>query len=132
MFTAPELTWAAQLELVVSLALTVLFVQNGQGIAVLLTAGHRPPLNVFAVVSDAFSILHAGFAAVSACVGPTRPIDIFENQGAPTQRAVVSGGLVLVCAVLAPTLTRLILAAPTEFVLPLESSQCCGLSSRPL
>ncbi|MFN3924939.1 MAG: benzoate/H(+) symporter BenE family transporter, partial [Pseudarthrobacter sp.] len=45
-FTPPAFSWAAQLELVVPLALTVLFVQNGQGIAVLRAAGHRPPINV--------------------------------------------------------------------------------------
>lgn len=33
--------------------------------------------------------------------------------------AVVYGGLALVCALLAPTLTRLMLATPTEFVLAL-------------
>lgn len=63
-FTPPEFTWAAQLELVVPLALTVLFVPNGQGIAVLRAAGHRPPVNVFAIVSGAFSVLNAGFGAV--------------------------------------------------------------------
>ncbi|MEO8281837.1 MAG: benzoate/H(+) symporter BenE family transporter [Pseudarthrobacter sp.] len=73
-FTLPEFTWAAQLELVVPLALTVLFVQNGQGIAVLRAAGHNPPVNVFAIVSGAFSLLNAGCGAVSACVtGPRTP-----------------------------------------------------------
>ncbi|WP_285320667.1 benzoate/H(+) symporter BenE family transporter [Pseudarthrobacter sp. lyk4-40-TYG-27] len=54
-FTAPEFTWAAQLELVVPLAISVLFVQNGQGIAVLRAAGHQPPVNAFAMASGAFS-----------------------------------------------------------------------------
>jgi len=120
-FTPPEFTWAAQLELVVPLALTVLFVQNGQGIAVLRAAGHRPPVNVFAVVSGVFSILNAGFGAVSACVtGPTNAL--LTSSGSKERHytaAVVYGSLALVCALLAPTLTQLMLAAPSEFVLAL-------------
>ncbi|MFD0760038.1 benzoate/H(+) symporter BenE family transporter [Arthrobacter ulcerisalmonis] len=46
-FTVPEFTWSAQLQLVVPLALTVWMVQNGQGTAVLRAAGHYPPVNVF-------------------------------------------------------------------------------------
>jgi benzoate membrane transport protein len=120
-FTPPAFSWAAQLELVVPLALTVLFVQNGQGIAVLRAAGHRPPINVFAVVSGAFSVLNAGFGAVSACVtGPTNAL--LTSSGTRERQytaAVVYGSLAVVCALLAPTLTRLMLATPTEFVLVL-------------
>lgn len=120
-FTPPVFSWAAQLELVVPLALTVLFVQNGQGIAVLRAAGHRPPINVFAVVSGAFSVLNAGFGAVSACVtGPTNAL--LTSSGTRERQytaAVVYGSLAVVCALLAPTLTRLMLATPTEFVLVL-------------
>ncbi|MGO4237077.1 benzoate/H(+) symporter BenE family transporter [Pseudarthrobacter sp. YAF2] len=120
-FTAPEFTWAAQLELVVPLALTVLFVQNGQGIAVLRAAGHRPPVNAFAIASGAFSILNAGFGAVSACV--TGPTNALLTSSGTRQRqytaAVAYGLLALVFAAFAPTLTRLMLAAPKEFVLAL-------------
>lgn len=120
-FTPPEFTWAAQLELVVPLALTVLFVQNGQGIAVLRAARHQPPVNVFAVASGAFSVLNAGFGAVSACVtGPTNAL--LTSSGTKERQytaAVAYGVLALVCAALAPTLTRLMLATPIEFVLAL-------------
>jgi benzoate membrane transport protein len=120
-FTPPEFTWAAQLELVVPLAITVLFVQNGQGIAVLRAAGHRPPVNVFAVVSGAFSVLNAGLGAVSACVtGPTNAL--LTSSGTKERQytaAVAYGILALLCALFAPTLTRLMLATPQEFVLTL-------------
>jgi benzoate membrane transport protein len=120
-FTAPEFTWAAQLELVVPLALTVLVVQNGQGAAVLRTAGHNPPINVFAMSSGVFSLLNAAFGAVSACVtGPTNALLTSSGQ---KQRqytaAVVYGLLSLVCALLAPTLTRFMLATPDAFILAL-------------
>lgn len=120
-FTAPEFTWAAQLELVVPLAITVLIVQNGQGVAVLRSAGHRPPVNVFALASGGFSVLNAAFGAVSACVtGPTNAL--LTSSGDKHRQytaAVVYGLLSLVCALLAPTLTRYMLATPEAFVLAL-------------
>jgi benzoate membrane transport protein len=120
-FTLPEFTWAAQLELVVPLAITVLFVQNGQGVAVLRAAGHNPPINVFAIVSGAFSLLNAGCGAVSACV--TGPTNALMTSSGSRQRqytaAVVYGVLAMACALLAPALTRLMLATPKEFILAL-------------
>lgn len=120
-FTPPAFTWAAQVELVVPLALAVLFVQNGQGIAVLRTAGHQPPVNAFAIASGAFSVLNAGLGAMSACVtGPTNAL--LSSSGARERQytaAVAYGCFALVCAMLAPTLTRLMLATPPEFVLTL-------------
>lgn len=120
-FTAPEFTWAAQLELVVPLAITVLIVQNGQGVVVLRAAGHRPPVNAFAIVSGGFSVLNAGFGAVSACVtGPTNAL--LTSTGDKHRQytgAVVYALLSLVCALLAPTLTRFMLATPEAFVLAL-------------
>jgi benzoate membrane transport protein len=120
-FTLPEFTWAAQLELVVPLAITVLFVQNGQGVAVLRAAGHNPPINVFAIVSGSFSLLNAGCGAVSACV--TGPTNALMTSSGSRQRqytaAVVYGVLAMACALLAPALTRLMLATPKEFILAL-------------
>ena len=81
-FTAPEFTWAAQLELVVPLAITVLIVQNGQGVAVLRSAGHRPPVNAFAMASGGFSILNACFGArTDQCAA-----DLIGTQAPPVHR----------------------------------------------
>lgn len=119
--TAPEFTWAAQLELVIPLAITVLFVQNGQGIAVLRAAGHHPPVNMFAVSSGAFSIVNALFGAVSACV--TGPTNAMLTQSGEKHRqytaALTHGTLCLLFALFAPVLTRFMLSAPNEFILTL-------------
>lgn len=120
-FTVPEFTLGAQLELVVPLAITVLVVQNGQGIAVLRQAGHEAPVNSFAVASGAFSVLNAAVGAVSACVtGPTNALLTASGQ---RQRqytaAIVYALLSLVCAVLAPAFTRFMLATPEAFILAL-------------
>jgi benzoate membrane transport protein len=120
-FTPPEFTWAAQLELVVPLAITVLFVQNGQGIAVLRAAGHRPPVTSFAVASGVFSVVNAAFGAVSACVtGPTNAL--LTSSGERHRQytaALVYAVLSLGCAALAPGLVRFMLATPEAFVLAL-------------
>ncbi|WP_190264167.1 MULTISPECIES: benzoate/H(+) symporter BenE family transporter [Glutamicibacter] len=120
-FTAPDFTWAAQLELVVPLAITVLFVQNGQGLAVLRTARHHPPVNVFAVASGAFSIVNAVFGGVSACVtGPTNSLLTSSgNKARQYTAALIYAALSLVFALLAPTLVRFMLATPEAFVLAL-------------
>lgn len=120
-FTAPEFTLAAQLELLVPLAMTVLVVQNGQGIAVLRQAEHDPPINSFAVASGAFSIVNASVGAVSACV--TGPTNVLLTASGQKQRqytaAVTYGVLSLVFALLAPVFTRFMLATPEASVLAL-------------
>lgn len=120
-YTPPEFTWAAQSELVIPLALTVLIVQNGQGAAVLRAAGFRPPINVFAIGSGLFSLFNAVFGGVSACVtGPTNALlTASGHKSRQYTAAVVYGLLAIFCALLAPALTRLMLATPEAFVLAL-------------
>lgn len=74
-FTAPAWSVAAMVELVVPLAITVLVVQNGQGVAVLRAAGHNPPVTVAAVGSGIGSLLSAAVGAISSClIGPTNAL----------------------------------------------------------
>lgn len=119
--TAPEFSWAAQLELVVPLAITVLFVQNGQGQAVLTAAGHRPPVNAYTIASGAFSLLNACVGAVSACVtGPTNALLTSSGE----RRRQYTGALVyallsLTFALVAPAIVRAMLATPDAFILTL-------------
>jgi len=120
-FTPPAFTWEAQLELVIPLAITVLVVQNGQGIAVLTAAGHRPPVNAFAVVSGLFSLLNACVGAVSACVtGPTNSLLTASGERhRQYTAAVVYGALSLLFALFAPAIVQAMLATPAAFVLTL-------------
>ena len=105
----------------VPLAMTVLVVQNGQGIAVLRQAEHDPSINSFAVASGAFSIVNASVGAVSACV--TGPTNVLLTASGQKQRqytaAVTYGVLSLVFALFAPVFTRFMLATPEAFVLAL-------------
>ena len=62
-------------ELVLPLAITVLVVQNGQGIAVLKAAGHEPPVGAVTVACGIGAVLSAGVGAISTCLtGPTNAI----------------------------------------------------------
>src|SRR6266550_4448235 len=74
-FQVPQWSLQAMLELVVPLAITVLVVQNGQGVAVLRSAGHVPPVNMVTVACGAWSLLTAAVGAVSTCLtGPTNAL----------------------------------------------------------
>ena len=55
----PAFSWQAMLELVVPLAITVLVVQNGQGVAVLHAAGHEAPINRITLACGLWSMLTA-------------------------------------------------------------------------
>jgi benzoate membrane transport protein len=116
--TAPRFTWAATVELVVPLALTVLVVQNGQGMAVLRDAGHRPPMNLVTLACGLVSLPAAAVGAISTCLtGPTNAL--LTASGAQRRQytaALVCGATAVVVGLLAPGLVRVLLAMPVAFV----------------
>lgn len=118
---APLWSFAAMLELVVPLAITVLVVQNGQGVAVLKTAGHEPPVNMIAVACGVGAAVSAVFGAVSTCLtGPTN--GLLTSSGDKRRHysgALMFGVLALLFGLMAPTFTGLMLAAPKEFIMVL-------------
>ena len=115
-----EPTWslAAMIELVVPLAITVLVVQNGQGIAVLKTAGHEPPVNAVAVACGIGSAISALVGSVSTCLtGPTNAILVSSGERKRQYVAgIVVGILAIAFGLLAPTFTRLLLNAPKSLI----------------
>lgn len=117
----PEWSWAAMIELVVPLAITVLVVQNGQGIAVLKSAGHEPPINAIATVCGVGAIASAVVGGVSTCLtGPTNAI--LTSSGERTRHytaGIVTGVLAMAFGLLAPAFTRLMLHAPPAFIMAL-------------
>ena len=110
--------WSAQamVELVVPLAITVLVVQNGQGVAVLRAAGHDAPVNVITIACGAWSLLAAGVGAVSTCLtGPTNALLAASGERSRHYTAGIVCGL-LAMVFLAPLFTRLMLATPAAFI----------------
>ena len=84
-------------ELVVPLAITVLVVQNGQGIAVLTAAGHAPPIDAIAVACGVGSIVSAFVGCVSTCL--TGPVNAIISAGGEKRSQYTAGVLVGVLAI---------------------------------
>lgn len=116
--TAPDLSWGAMVELVVPLAITVLVVQNGQGVAVLRQAGHEPPVNAITIGCGAWSLLSATVGAVSTCLtGPTNALLTASGERSRQYTAALFCGLLaVVFGVFAPLFTGLMLAMPAAFI----------------
>jgi benzoate membrane transport protein len=114
----PQWSWQAMIELVVPLAITVLVVQNGQGVAVLRSAGHQAPVNAVTVACGVWSILTAAVGAVSTCLtGPTNALLVASGERARHYVAGICCGLfAIVFGLFAPVFTRLMLGTPAAFI----------------
>ena len=118
---APQWSLAAAVELVVPLAITVLVVQNGQGIAVLRAVGHQPPVNAITAACGLGSVVAAAFGGVCSCLtGPTNAIVSSSGENSRHYTGgILVGLLALAFGLLAPTFTRFLLDAPAAFVMTL-------------
>jgi benzoate membrane transport protein len=114
----PQFSWQAMVELVVPLAITVLIVQNGQGIAVLSAVGHPTPINAVTAACGAMSLLTGLVGTVSTCLtGPTNALISSSGERSRHYAAgVVVGVLALVFGLLSPLVTRLMLSTPPAFI----------------
>ena len=117
-FTAPEFSFAAIMELVVPLAITVVIVQNGQGVAVLKAAGHRPGVNLAAAASGLWSLPMALIGNITTCLtGPTNALIV---AGAKSHRHYTSAMVTAIGAIIvglfSPTFVGFMLAMPISFI----------------
>ena len=117
-FYAPVFSWSAMVELVVPLAITVLVVQNGQGIAILKAVGHQPPINAITVACGAASVVTSFVGTVSSCLtGPVNAIISGSGENSRHYTAgLVVGVLALVFGLLSPVFTHMMLATPPAFI----------------
>jgi benzoate membrane transport protein len=115
---APRFSWSAMVELVIPLAITVLAVQNAQGITILKANGHEPPVNAITAACGAGAIATGLFGAVSTCL--TGPVNAVISATADRQRHYTAALCVAILAMgfglLAPFFTRLMLATPPAFI----------------
>lgn len=114
----PAFSVQAMTELVIPLAITVLIVQNGQGLAVLFAAHHQTPINAVTIACGAVSIPAGLFGAVSTCLtGPVNAIITSSGERSRHYTAgVVVGLLALGFGLVSPLFTRLMLSAPAAFI----------------
>lgn len=117
----PAWSWAAMIELVVPLAITVLVVQNGQGFAVLRSAGHEPPVDATTLACGVGALLSAAVGAVCTCLAG--PANAILTSSGPREKQYVAGmatGLMSIAfGLVAPAFTRLMLQAPKAFIMTL-------------
>ena len=114
----PQLSWPAMVELVVPLAITVLAVQNAQGVAILTANGHQPPVNAITSACGLGSIVTGLVGTVSSCL--TGPVNAVISTSGDKQRqytaALFIALLGMAFGLLAPFFTRLLLATPPAFI----------------
>jgi benzoate membrane transport protein len=117
---APVLTWPATAELVVPLAVTVVAVQNAQGIAILQSLHYRPPFNAITIMSGIGSIIVAPFGSQSVCLaGPMTGIVTNSSIGPKDRRyaaAIVTGFLWMLFGLFSPMATALSQILPPSLI----------------
>lgn len=117
-FYVPQFSWQAMVELVVPLAITVLAVQNAQGIAILSANGHQAPVNAITVACGLGAIVTGLAGAVSTCL--TGPVNAVISTSGEKHRQYTAAIFVAILAIgfglLAPFFTRLMLATPPAFI----------------
>ncbi len=117
-FFQPEFSLRAMIELVIPLAITVVFVQNNQGVALLESAGHKPPVDRIAAFCGIGSLMAAVVGTVPSCLsGPVNGIiSGDENRSGHYTAGVIVAVLLGLFGIMAPLFTSLILAAPAAFI----------------
>lgn len=117
-WTAPSFSGSVFVELVVPLAVTVLVVQNGQGMAVLRGVGHRPPMDRITGACGLVSVLAAPLGGAPTCLaGPTNALVTASGERTRHYAAAVwCGVLAIGFGLLAPGMVRLITTMPTAYV----------------
>jgi benzoate membrane transport protein len=114
----PQWSLQATIVLVVPLAITVLVVQNGQGIAVLRSAGHAAPVNAVTLACGLWSMLAAAVGSVSTCLtGPTNALLLASGERSRHYTAGICCGLLAILfGLFAPLFTTLMLATPPAYI----------------
>lgn len=117
---SPGFTIAAAAELVLPLALTVIAVQNAQGIAILTNMEYRPPVNAVTFMSGFGSIIVGIFGSQSVCLaGPMTGIVTSPKVGSKDGRyaaAVVTGILWMFFGLFAPMATAISQLLPPALI----------------
>lgn len=117
-WTTPVFSAPVFVELVIPLAVTVLVVQNGLGMAVLRAVGHRPPMNRITAACGLVSLVAAPFGGASTCLaGPTNALVTASGERLRHYAAAVwCGALAIGFGLLAPGMVRVITTMPAAYV----------------
>ena len=116
----PAFTLAAAAELVIPLALTVIAVQNAQGIGILQNMGYQSPVNAITITSGIGSLLVAPFGSQSVSLaGPMTGIVTNPQVGPKEGRyaaAIVTAVLWMAFGLCAPMATAISQLLPSSLI----------------
>jgi benzoate membrane transport protein len=117
-FYQPVFTWQAMAELVIPLLVAVLAVQNAQGAAVLIGAGHRPPINAMTVACGIGSVFYAFVGSPSTCVtGPSNALLTSSGEVSRQYLAGITYGILMILfGVFSASTTWLALKLPPAYI----------------
>ena len=114
----PVFSKAALLDLVLPLLVSVLALQNAQGIAILRVAGHDPPTNTSTFACGAGSLLFGAYGSVNTCM--TGPVNAILSSSGPVRfhfvGAYLWAALAVAFGLLSPVVTKLALSVPESFI----------------
>lgn len=114
----PEFSWGAMVELVIPLAITVVFVQNGQGLAVLRAAGHKQGTNLSSAISGLWSLPVGLLGCASTCLtGPTNALLVSSKDSSRHYAAAIVNAIAaILVGVVAPVFVAFMLGMPASFI----------------
>lgn len=116
----PLFTWSAALEVIIPLALTVVAVQNAQGLGILRHMGYQAPFNAVTLMCGLGSILVAPFGSQSVCLaGPMTGIVTNPRVGPREGRfaaALITGFLWMLFGLLSPMATAISQILPPSLI----------------
>jgi benzoate membrane transport protein len=119
-FFKPIFTWSATVELIIPLALTVIAVQNAQGLGILRNMGYQAPFNAVTIMCGIGSVIVAPFGSQSVCLaGPMTGIVTNPRVGPREGRfaaAIVTGFLWMLFGLLSPMATAISQILPPSLI----------------
>ena len=119
--TMPEFNLKPIVELTIPLIITVIFIQNGQGIALLENKKYDPPLNQITYYCGLGSFFNAYLGAVSTCL--TGPVTGILISNPNTRNKYISAILFSVFCIFfglfSPSILNLLQEMPKEFIISL-------------
>ncbi len=114
----PVFSEASLIELVLPLAVSVLALQNAQGIAILRVAGHKAPSNMITFISGLGSLGFGALGAVCTCL--TGPVNAILTSSGERKYQYIGAyfwaALAIGFGVMAPIITKFALAVPEAFI----------------
>jgi benzoate membrane transport protein len=117
-FVAPVFTKASLLDLVVPLLISVVVLQNAQGIGILRMYRHDPPPNTITTVCGLGTIVFGLFGSVCTCLtGPANAL-LCSHGEARTHYigALIWAAFAVAFGLFAPAITHLAFAVPSAFI----------------